>query len=202
MSTNYTENFDLCQWEPTDPVIRTDFNADNAKIDAALAALETARSWLERAASCAAYYAGWLAMTNQIDQGRQLPQRSMVCEDFRDTSLLTCTGGAVIQNNTLVLNGAGQTGTMTAGNMAVYRPNWTRAVLWLHHLSGDVDVAINGEEMELVDNGFANAVNGTRCFEMEYVWEGTGSSPVQIKLTLNTGTATSMTVYDYFVMLF
>ena len=36
MSTNYTENFDLCQWEPTDPVLRTDFNADNAKIDAAL----------------------------------------------------------------------------------------------------------------------------------------------------------------------
>ena len=37
MSTNYTENFDLCQWEPTDQVLRTDFNADNAKIDAALA---------------------------------------------------------------------------------------------------------------------------------------------------------------------
>ena len=37
MSTNYTENFDLCQWEPTDPVIRTNFNADNAKVDAALA---------------------------------------------------------------------------------------------------------------------------------------------------------------------
>ncbi len=40
MSTNYTENFDLCQWEPTDPVLRTDFNADNAKIEAALADIE------------------------------------------------------------------------------------------------------------------------------------------------------------------
>ena len=40
MSTNYTENFDLCQWEPTDPVQRVEFNSDNAKVDAALHALE------------------------------------------------------------------------------------------------------------------------------------------------------------------
>ena len=38
MSTNHTANYDLCQWEATDQVLRTDFNEDNAKIDAALAA--------------------------------------------------------------------------------------------------------------------------------------------------------------------
>lgn len=37
MASNYTENFGLCQWETTDQVLRTDFNEDNAKIDAALA---------------------------------------------------------------------------------------------------------------------------------------------------------------------
>ena len=37
MASNYTTNYNLCQWEPTDQVQRTDFNADNAKIDAALA---------------------------------------------------------------------------------------------------------------------------------------------------------------------
>ncbi len=36
MSTNYTSHYNLCQWEPSDPVLRTDFNADNAKLDAAL----------------------------------------------------------------------------------------------------------------------------------------------------------------------
>lgn len=36
MSTNYTENYNLCQWEAEDKVLRTEFNADNAKIDAAL----------------------------------------------------------------------------------------------------------------------------------------------------------------------
>ena len=36
MATNYTTNYQLNQWEPTDQVLRTDFNADNAKLDAAL----------------------------------------------------------------------------------------------------------------------------------------------------------------------
>jgi len=37
MSTNHTLNYGLCQWEADDQVLRTDFNSDNAKIDAALA---------------------------------------------------------------------------------------------------------------------------------------------------------------------
>lgn len=40
MASNYTEKYKLCQWEETDAVLRTDFNEDNAKIEAALAALE------------------------------------------------------------------------------------------------------------------------------------------------------------------
>ena len=37
MAANQTTNYQLNQWEATDQVLRTDFNADNAKIDAALA---------------------------------------------------------------------------------------------------------------------------------------------------------------------
>ena len=36
MASNYTEKYGLCQWEATDAVLRTDFNEDNQKIDAAL----------------------------------------------------------------------------------------------------------------------------------------------------------------------
>ena len=39
MSTNHTTNYNLNQWEATDKVLRTDFNEDNAKIDAALKGL-------------------------------------------------------------------------------------------------------------------------------------------------------------------
>ena len=38
MSTNHTTNYDLNQWEGTDKILRTEFNADNTKIDAALKA--------------------------------------------------------------------------------------------------------------------------------------------------------------------
>ena len=56
MSTDHTTNYDLNQWEGTDKVLRTEFNADNAKIDAALknhddeiAELEAADGALEAA---------------------------------------------------------------------------------------------------------------------------------------------------------
>ena len=39
MATNYTTNYQLNQWEPTDAVQRVEFNQDNAKMDAALKAL-------------------------------------------------------------------------------------------------------------------------------------------------------------------
>ena len=39
MATNYTTNYQLNQWEPADQVLRTDFNADNAKLDTALKSL-------------------------------------------------------------------------------------------------------------------------------------------------------------------
>ena len=35
-----TTNYNLCQWEETDRVRRTDFNEDNAKIDAAVKAVD------------------------------------------------------------------------------------------------------------------------------------------------------------------
>ena len=38
MASNQTSNFQLSQWDANDEVLRADFNADNAKIDAALAA--------------------------------------------------------------------------------------------------------------------------------------------------------------------
>jgi len=42
MASNYTSNYKLCQWQASDKVLRTEFNADNAKIDAALAAKASA----------------------------------------------------------------------------------------------------------------------------------------------------------------
>ena len=47
MPSNQTPNYALSQWERDDRVLMEDFNADNAKIDAALAALAEAHAALE-----------------------------------------------------------------------------------------------------------------------------------------------------------
>ena len=39
MATNHTTNYELSQWLSTDQVLRTDFNADNVKLDTALNSL-------------------------------------------------------------------------------------------------------------------------------------------------------------------
>lgn len=44
MASNYTSNYGLCQWDPEDKVVRTDFNADNARIDAAIHNVETLKA--------------------------------------------------------------------------------------------------------------------------------------------------------------
>lgn len=40
MATNHTQHYALSQWEPQDAFVRTEFNEDHQKIDAALAGLE------------------------------------------------------------------------------------------------------------------------------------------------------------------
>ena len=47
MASNYTTNYQLNQWEAGDQVLRTDFNADNSKIDAALKGLAEKDTALE-----------------------------------------------------------------------------------------------------------------------------------------------------------
>ena len=58
MATNQTTNYQLNQWEPTDQVLRTDFNADNVKLDTALAGLAAKGTELEADLAAAAAGAG------------------------------------------------------------------------------------------------------------------------------------------------
>ena len=51
MATNHTTHYQLNQWEAADQVLRTDFNQDNQKIDAALAGLDGRTEVLESAVS-------------------------------------------------------------------------------------------------------------------------------------------------------
>ena len=58
MASNHTSNYNLCQWEATDQVLRTDFNEDNVKTDAALKSLAEQAKTLELSITAAAAAAG------------------------------------------------------------------------------------------------------------------------------------------------
>ena len=202
MSTNYTENFDFCQWEPTDPVIRTDFNADNAKLEAALTALEEAKIRLDRAAVTLAYYTGRLTLKEMDSTGKHPPQRSIKCDIFASSQGRTLTGGVTVQNNSLVLNGTGKTGSMSVGFTLTGQENWTQARLWIHFKGGNIVPKLNDIPMEYVQNDYVTSVSGTDCWEREYVWNGQGSSSGTVTLELNTESSSSTIVYDYYIVYF
>ena len=202
MASNYTEHYDLCQWEPTDVVQRVEFNQDNAKLDAALAELETAKQRLDRAAAKLAYYTGRLTAREMLEQQRHPSQRGIHCDLFLSSTGRTFTGGVSLQNNTLVLSGANQTGSMTTISSSITKSGWTQARLWVHHSGGDVAVKLNGEPMEHVWVGYEPSIPGDRCLEQEFVWNGQGENFSQVTLELSTGSSSSMTVYDFFVLFF
>lgn len=93
MSANYTQNYNLCQWEAQDKVLRTDFNEDNAKIDAALTGLQsrlnTTNTKLNAAYSAenppvqAGYYTGNGAPSQFIHTGFR-PKAVLVISDLRE----------------------------------------------------------------------------------------------------------------------
>ena len=202
MASNYTEHYDLCQWEPTDAVQRVEFNQDNSKLDTALEALETAKQRLDRAAANLAYYTGRLTAREMLEQQRHPSQRGIHCDLFLSSTGRTFTGGVSLQNNTLVLSGANQTGSMTTISSSITKSGWTQARLWVHHSGGDVAVKLNGEPMEHVWVGYEPSIPGERCLEQEFVWNGQGKNFSQVTLELSTGNSSSMTVYDFFVLFF
>ena len=202
MASNYTEHYDLCQWEPTDAVQRVEFNQDNAKLDTALEALETAKQRLDRAAANLAYYTGRLTAREMLEQQRHPSQRGIHCDLFLSSTGRTFTGGVSLQNNTLVLSGTNQTGSMTTISSSITKSGWTQARLWVHHSGGDVAVKLNGEPMEHVWVGYEPSIPGDRCLEQEFVWNGQGKNFSQVTLELSTGNSSSMTVYDFFVLFF
>ena len=94
MASNHTTNYNLNQWEATDKVLRTDFNEDNAKIDAALkghadgiAALETAVAAKAAAATVTALSQTVAQKADQADL-EDLESRAGNCE----MELFTYTG--------------------------------------------------------------------------------------------------------------
>ena len=201
MAANQTTNYQLNQWEPTDAVLRTDFNQDNAKIDTELGTADAKLELLNRVISDLTYYTGQLALQDLLRRQTYLPQRALLCEAFLFPENLSLTGSAVVQNGVLTLPGANQTGTMTTQKLALSDDNWTTAKLWLRCTKGDSNLTtpyLNGQEMIRTGTAIVRSATGISCAEREFTWQGQGTYSAQLKLELASASA-SMSVYDYFI---
>ena len=77
MVTNHTENYELNLWEPEDAVLRTDFNADNEKLEAALTRQAEALSAKADASALAELAAGTLRIETGVYWGDDKPTRKL-----------------------------------------------------------------------------------------------------------------------------
>ena len=128
-----TTNFNFNQWEPTDPIRREDFNADNAAIDAALGALNTA---VEACGNCKLVVGTY---TGTGVYGSSNP----ISLTFKEEPLL------------LLINGGGYTAYMTRSGRS-YASNssgdsiramtdtWGKTVSWYNTGNADLQMNRNG----------------------------------------------------------
>ena len=109
MASDHTPNYALSQWAPSDKVAMEDFNADNAKIDAALAALESGKAEAASLAALRAVVAGkgsCQVVTGQYTGYGQYGQSNPNSLTFEKPPVLVLVSGT----NTLVLARGGSRG--------------------------------------------------------------------------------------------
>ena len=194
MAANYTANYNLCQWEATDQVLRTDFNQDNAKIEAALSNLEERVAILDRMVPDLAYYMGHLGILSILKWEETLPQWSMVCDAFQKPGYYSVTGQAVVQNGVLTVDG---TGTATSLNYSLGREDWKQARVWVRSSgTGTINVYLNGHLMTPSISDLNVTPSGEVALDQLYLWNGTGTSSAQVKLDLNSNGGNPLVVYD------
>ena len=85
----YTENYSLHQWEAEDPFLRTDFNGDFSKIDAALGRAE-------RGSRANAYNLYNLLLQSQYEGKYTGYKRSLLFDGFPDESAIAEKDAALV----------------------------------------------------------------------------------------------------------
>lgn len=101
MASNYTEHYGLCQWEATDQVLRTEFNEDNAKIDAALEGLKSI-------CNCQFYFQSYIGTGENGPITYHFPKRPLLVIIQGSSSFMcavngnNCVHGSVVPNTTFI----------------------------------------------------------------------------------------------------
>ena len=107
-----TTNYQLCQWDGDDRILRTDFNEDNAKIDAALKQQANSIAGINSALPGKADAATVTSLTNKLNTEIQERKDAVTAEAAARTAALALKGNCQIYYTTYVGDGA-ESRTMT-----------------------------------------------------------------------------------------
>ena len=91
---DFTQNYGLHQWEPTDPFLREDFNRDLSTIDAAL-------GQLDRSAETSAYNVYNLMLQNNYDGKYTGYKKALAFDGFLDDTGIASKSGFLQSAGTL-----------------------------------------------------------------------------------------------------
>ena len=168
--------------------------------------MEEARvALLDRAVPSLAFYLGQLAITDLSKNRKNMPQRSMLYEDFTIPGFWTLTGSAQISDGVLQVIGAGKTGTAKATKFSVGYKEKALAKLWMHRpqdcprvtpLLNDVEMQYTGSYLGISASGGGNGWND------EFTLECHSITSAQVTLPLDTGSNAAIKIHDYALFFF
>ena len=97
MASSYTEHFQLNQWAAEDPVLREDFNADNAKLDKAIPRIVTG-TYTGDGTADRTIYLGFRPKAVLL-----FPEDGTTCFYYCPPNYFTCQGGLILDGYPLRL---------------------------------------------------------------------------------------------------
>ena len=109
MASGYTTNYGLCQWQGSDKFLREEFNQDNAKLDAAVAAASSQASKALSGLEDQSYNIYNLILQNDYAGRYTGWKKGMVFDGFLDGSgIAQMSDGILLTGGTITLSGSGQ----------------------------------------------------------------------------------------------
>lgn len=114
MASGYTPYYGLCQWQPEDKFMRTEFNQDNAKVEGALRQLQSGKCEVVFGT-----YTGNGAATQTIHLG--FTPKAVLLENVSGMRLTNAgiLGGLILPGKPLA-SGSATGGTIVANGFTVY----------------------------------------------------------------------------------
>ena len=200
---NATTNYQLSQWEAEDRVLRTDFNADNAKIEAALSGLEARVALLDRAVPNLAYQLGAMELRRMIEHKKYPNQRAMIVECFLYPQYFTLSGGVTLTDGVLTLTTQGVVGHCERSNSYLLDSKWSHAEMWLRFRNARVTPIINGLTMTAVgavDMTFSASIESVQ--ERKFILDCQGSGSARVAFDMECVDSRAAQIYDYSIFFF